>query len=219
MRWATLYRRIGKAVTAASWFVFPVVPLLAENLYDGLTNLNFQPNAPSGPDPHDWGASQWVILTAPLVGYGFLAGATWGIGDEAGGRWWRRWATRRSVWVGLGAWFGLWTLGLALATLWATHWLAGATLGADRLTRWEATLTPGPAVAGVLGWAMAAWLCLGWLPVAWAALRRARHVRRLGPAWRVGLGLGCGFAGSLFGGFWLITTAWRDYYFDPTIVP
>jgi hypothetical protein len=62
-------------------------------------------------------------------------------------------------------------------------------------------------------------LSLGWLPVARAALRRASRAGRRRAAWRAGLGLAATFVGSLFGGYWAITTAWRDYFFDPTVVP
>ena len=72
-------------------------------------------------------------MLGPLVGYGFLAGATWGVADEPGGRWWQRWASRRAVWVGLGPWLGLWTsaagflvvVGVEQALERGGGWLAG----------------------------------------------------------------------------------------------
>ncbi len=159
-----------------------------------------------------------MLVLGPLCGYGFLAGATWGIGDEPGGRWWRAWMSRRSVWVGLGPWFGLWSLAAVGFAIWATRRTLSA-IGADRLARWDPSAAVGPDVARWVGMAAMAWLSLGWLLVAWAALRRSGRAGRRGRAWRAGVVLVAVFVGSLFGGYWAITTAWRDYFFDATIGP
>ena len=213
-----MLRRIGQVAAAGGWLAFPVVPLLAEDLYYSLFNAGLQPEALGGPDPYEWEREQWGLVLGPLFGYGFLAGATWGVADEPGGRWWRRWLAWRSTWVGLGPWFGLWTGWAALtAARLAERVLAAA--GMDAPARWLATAAPGPEFGAWIGLATGAWVGLGWLLVARAALRRAARAGRLGAAWARGLGLGVAFVGSLMGGYWAITAAWGGHFFDPTIVP
>ena len=210
-------RRGGRVAAAGLWLAFPVVPLLAEDLYYGLCSHNPHPRAQGGPDPYEWEWVQWGLVLGPLVGYGFLAGATWGVADEPGGRWWRRWLAWRSAWVGLGPWLGLWTGWAALMVV----LLAKRTLGAAGVVpvRWLALANPTLEPGWWLGWAAGAWVSLGWLLVARAALRRAGRAGRLGAAWGRGLGLALAFVGSLLGGYWAITMAWEGHYFDPTIVP
>jgi len=69
-------------------------------------------------------------------------------------------------------------------------------------------------VAGVVGI-----LAYGWLWPAWAALRRAARIRRAGRVLYRGLVTVAAFIGSLFGGFWAITSVWRSYFFDSRVVP
>jgi hypothetical protein len=219
MRLASLWRSVGRLASAALWLAFPVVPLLAEDAYYSLCTLEFFVDSQRGPDPYDWDAVRWVLVLGPLCGYGFLAGATWGIGDEPGGRWWRAWRSRRSVWVGLGPWLGLLSLAAVGFAIGATQRALSA-IGADRLARWDPSAAVGPEVAQWAGMtAMMACLSFGWLPVAWAALRRSGRAGRRGSSWRAGVVLAAVFVGSLFGGYWAITTAWRDYFFDATIGP
>ena len=206
---------IGRLVAAGGWLAFPVIPLLAEDLYYRLGNLNFAPQARSGPDPYDWGAAQWALMLGPLLGYGFLAGATWGVADEPGGRRWWRWAHRRAAWVGLGPWLGFWAgaaIGLALYGI-------DRALNAAGLGGWLPTVTLGPTVDWWASLAAGAWVAFGWLLVARAALRRAARAGRRGSAWRNGLIGAAAFVGSLLGTYWAITAAGRGYYFDPTMVP
>ena len=60
---------------AVSWLVFPLLPVVLEDRY--YQTVNF-----SGADPHEWEWLMWVIMLGPLVGYGFLAGATLGTPDD-----------------------------------------------------------------------------------------------------------------------------------------
>src|SRR5262249_39263269 len=93
---------------AVSWLVFPLVPVILEDLYFQTFTLEILRSARPGQDPHDWDWLLWVIMLGPLVGYGFLAGATLHTPDE-GGRWRRglgRLLGRRAVWVAFGPWCG-----------------------------------------------------------------------------------------------------------------
>jgi hypothetical protein len=90
------------------WLVFPLVPVVLEDFYYQICNLNLFSTSSFGPDPREWGWFLWVLMLGPLVGYGFLAGATVDLPDDVGPprRGWRRLAARRSVWVGIGPWWG-----------------------------------------------------------------------------------------------------------------
>ena len=88
----------GGLWSALAWLVFPLVPAAA-----GKPVL---PNAFIASDPRVWDWSDWVVLTGPLVGYGFLAGATLDLPDEPGRRGVRGWLGRRAVWVAVGPWVG-----------------------------------------------------------------------------------------------------------------
>ena len=59
----------------------------------------------------------------------------------------------------------------------------------------------------------------GWLIVVAAAARRAYRRGKLWASIKYGLLTAIGFLGSLVGGFWAATSAFRSYFFDPRIVP
>jgi hypothetical protein len=200
-------------VSALAWFFFPLVPALLGSTYYQDLNGSFM--APGVKDPRDWDWLHWVFLTGPLIGYGFLAGATLDLPDEPGIRIWQGWFSRRSLWVSLGPWAGFvaWA-GILLGFL-AVDWAYPAS------RQWTFPRLPDGWWGTLVGWFMTVILfyvaiAYGWLPFAWAALRRAR---RLGRSLVRGLGFAVGFVGSLFGSFWAITEAWRSYFFDPRIVP
>lgn len=219
---SSFLRPIGKAWMALWWLAYPVVPLLLEDTYYQLCTFELGANHQYGPDPYDWGVWQWAMILSPLCGFAILAGCTWKIGDEAGrSGWWRSWRSRRSVWVGIGPWLGL----VSLAAVWFVVAAGGWVLErmgirlpqeSDVFQRMEAL---GKVVMAVVTVAVLTWLAAGWLIVAWAALRRARRMGRFRGALGTGVGLAIVFVGSLFGGYWLVTTMWKDYYFDPAIVP
>jgi hypothetical protein len=203
-------------ISAFAWLVFPVIPVVLEEAYASFGNIDFS-SSRYGPDPYDWPWQTWYIMLGPLVGYGFLAGATLGIPDEPEPRRLRRWMSRRAVWVCVGPWVGaLAALGLALlvsAIDWiirhAFHFTWAVIWQPNELTRW---------LNGLLLDGLFAIVPSAWLAVAFVAVRRAARSRRAAQAlWR-GLAGAVGFAGSLFGSFWAATSVWRAYFFDTTIV-
>ena len=66
--------------SALAWFAFPLMPTLLGSTYHQTMNWSF--GSRGGPDPRDWGWGAWVLLMGPLLGYGFLAGATIGLPDD-----------------------------------------------------------------------------------------------------------------------------------------
>ncbi len=67
-----------------AWLLFPLVPVVLEDAYYGICNFEFFENVRFGPEPHDWDWTKWLLMLGPLVGYGFLAGATTHMPDEIG---------------------------------------------------------------------------------------------------------------------------------------
>jgi hypothetical protein len=208
-------REIGLVI---GWLAFPLVPVLLEDTYYSLIFF---------PDPRGWGWFEWIIMLGPLVGFGFLAGATLDLPDPvaAPGRFFRRMLVRRSLWVAVGPWCGFlaWMSGYFLSTYVripvgvAPQPSAPNAQGAnERSVAWTWALT-------ALGWCFVAFfwgtLAYGWLLPAWAVLRRARRIGRLARAFYRGLAVAAAFVGSLFGTFWSATAIWRSYFFDPRIVP
>jgi hypothetical protein len=195
----------GAGIWAAlAWLMFPLVPAVLEDVHHGICN-------PMQNDPHQWGWVEWVVMAGPLVGFGFLAGATLGLPDDPGRRGVRGWLSRRTVWVGVGPWVGL--------LVWAA---AGSAVEAlKRLFPSVEAPAPvqevGRAWSGAAFWAyligMIGLLSYGWLPLAIAAVRRAGRGRRRGAIGR-GLATAVAFVGSLFGGFWAIVESWRSFFFD-----
>lgn len=189
------------------WLIFPIVPVVLEDWYYA---FSFYLSVP--PDPYDWEAMTWALILGPLLGYGFLAGATLGLADDPDRRGWRSWWSRRSIWVGVGPWIGF------LAALAIGLVLYGVGRLIDSLG-WTFADVPGTqtiwVVVIVAGFATTAY---GWLVVAVAAVRRAaRAGERRGAVGR-GLATALVFVGTLFGSYWAVTGLWRGYYFDPTIL-
>jgi hypothetical protein len=200
--------------------VFPLVPVILADGYYGICTWELFSDARFGgfgPEPRDWGWGVWIIMLGPLLGYGFLVGATVDVPDELGTPQRRllRFLSRRSVWVGIGPWCGgpiLFGVLLVFGNLFPAP-------GNQAMPEpWKGTW-----VESVLAWlfngAFAVLLAYGWLWTAWAALRRAARVGRLRRAFCRGLSVALAFVGSLFGGFWAATSWWRAYFFDPRIVP
>ncbi len=92
-----------------SWLIFPIMPVMLEDLYYQICNFGLLGTGQSGPDPHDWDWVRWVMVLGPLLGYGFLAGATLGLSNdlEPSRGAIRRFLGRRGVWVAVGPWAGL----------------------------------------------------------------------------------------------------------------
>jgi hypothetical protein len=204
----TVSDRRGRGLWAAlTWLVFPAIPVVLEDIYH--RTLLFPGSGRLSVDPREWDWLAWLIQVGPLVGFGFLAGATLGVPDEPTTRWGpRAWLTRRATWVAVGPWAGF----LALAAL--------AWLYAMAVPYFPEPIVRAPgAVAWVVLVAIITVACYGWLVPAWAAIRRAR---RAGVAWasiKRGLAVSATFVGSLFGSFWAVTEWWRSFFFDPRVVP
>lgn len=221
--------RVGGLGAFLAWMALPAVPVFLESAYNGCLQISI--GTQGSPDPHDWGWFAWVTELGPLVGFGFLAGATLGLPDEPTGRRWpRSWLARRWFWVAVGPWAGF-LVWAALVWVFATtsHLLdslfpdrppAPVSNPAPQSVPWT---DPHPWASAALFWLAVAFLvatlCYGWLGFAIAAVRRAR---RLGTAWRAvrrGLAVASAFVGSLFGAFWAVTEWWRAYFFDTRVFP
>jgi hypothetical protein len=214
----------GELGAIAGWLIFPLVPVILEDVYFQTCNLNFASTLNYGPDPFDWGWGLWLVIMGPLVGYGFLAGATVDLSDDLGTprRRWRWLLARRSVWVSVGPWSGFIVLGLLFLALGILGNLMPPLPIPDppqwwRGSRFETVLST------VLTWVWTVLffitLAYGWLRPAWAALRRAASLGRFNRALYRGLAVACAFVGSLFGSFWVATSWWRSYFFDSRIAP
>jgi hypothetical protein len=203
---------------AAAWLLFPLIPVVLEDLYYQTWNLGA--SWQSAPDPREWRWTDWLVMLGPLVGFSFLAGATQKIPDDLGssrGKLSRLFA-RRWVWVAVGPWAGLLlVMGCYLAMELAYRWLPSAPPpdsaehAPESWTHWIASWAFIITVLGILAY--------GWLWPAWAAIRRAARIRQAGDAIYRGLVTAIAFLGSLFGGFWAATSIWRSYFFDSRLVP
>jgi hypothetical protein len=204
-----------------AWLIFPLVPVVLEDLYFQVSDLELGNSGRVGPDPRVWGWLVWVLMLGPLVGYGFLAGATMNLPDDdllpRGGV--RRLLGRRAVWVAVGPWWGAFVcMGVFFSLMYADRLFPGL-LGRfpqippswkDTWAYWIGTWVL--SIAAVVIWAYS------WLWPAWSALRRAKHAGRWQRSLVHGIVIAGTFVGSLFGGFWAATALWRSYFFDPRIV-
>jgi hypothetical protein len=206
-------------VMALAWVAFPLIPVLLEDLYYQVC-VNLFGSSRAGPDPGDWGWGTWVLMLGPLLGYGFLAGSTSEVPDDAGGprRGLRRLTARRAVWVALGPWSGFL---LILAGVMGFDFLRShlpVPAAVDPLGPWRET-----SAFTVLSWAwtviLVGIIAYGWLWPAWAALTRAGRIGVWRRALYRGVVTALAFVGSLFGGFWAITSTWRSFFFDPRVMP
>lgn len=199
------------------WLFFPLAPAFLASAY---SQMRFVTN-----DPRDWDLLLWLWALGPLLGFGFLAGASLGVPDPdvTPSTTWRQHVlrpfVRRSVWIAVGPWLGF------------LAWVALYFL-IDLLGKIIASLFQNPPSLGLLsgdGWPSAvfwygiflptyAWT---WLIFAVLLLRRAHKIRRFGRSLWQGVVTAVLFAGSLFGTFWAVTETWRTYFFDtrlPTLL-
>jgi hypothetical protein len=213
----------------AAWLVFPLIPVVLADFYYQTCNM-------TGEDPREWGWFTWVLVLGPLLGYGFLAGATVDLPDVVGPpfRGWRRLVARRSVWVAVGPWWGflVWA-GLYFGYVFLLYYFPS--FGNVDLSEWvkgtwfEAVAARtreslrGTWLESAIAWTVGAFIVVtvsyAWLWPVRAALRRAAHIGRLRRAFYRGLSIALAFVGSLFGSFWAATSWWRSYFFDPRLVP
>ena len=206
-----------------AWLIFPLVPVVLEDLYyHGLNPFGPQPGG--GPDPREWEWLTWVIELGPLLGFGFLAGATLDLPDDlvATRRGLRALLSRRWVWVAIGPWWGflVWA-GVFFGFLFLLNHIP-AFQGRNPLESWQGTWVY-VMFSTIFSWALEVLFigtfAYGWLWPARAALRRAARLGQWGRALYRGLVAALAFVGSLFGSFWAITWAWRSYFFDPRVMP
>ncbi len=215
--------RLAELGSASAWLAFPMVPAILGITYHGTLNLAW--GRSSGPDPREWDWPSWIILMGPLLGYGFLAGATSGLPDDPDGRGVRRLIARRSVWVAVGPWIGFLGWSAVVGAAWLAVAAASLVHPPSRdwagpeipASWWEAW--PGWLLARALAIAAVGSLALGWLFVARAALRRAGRLGRFRQSLGRGVVAALTFVGSLIGSFWAATEAWRGYFFDPRVIP
>ncbi len=216
-------QRWGWLWDGLAWLALPVIPVILAGWHHDF--VNWSPDLYRGPDPTEWDWFLWVAVPGPLLGYGFLAGATVGLPDDPDVKGWRRWFSRRAVWVTCGPWAGL--LGaLPLLVLMKSVPLVVPlatvpALTANTLGQWWFERISSPARLGDLSIASAAVLIVsyGWLLPAAAVVRRAARRDLLRPALQRGLALMIAFVGSLFASFWAAVEVWRSYYFDTRIAP
>jgi hypothetical protein len=218
-----------------AWLAFPLVPVVLEDFYYQIGNLELSGRL--GPDPYDWSWVRWVVILGPLIGFGFLAGATVDFPDPpaTARRVWRRWLARRSVWVAFGPWCGfLFWVGVYFGLVFLANILPANRLPdlqppewwKETWEWWKGTRAYRAGLwmdecfwSWVVPVVFVGILAYGWVWPGWAALRRAARVGRWGRALYRGLAAALAFVGSLFGSFWAITSAWRSYFFDPTVMP
>jgi hypothetical protein len=205
---------------ALSWLAFPLVPLVLEDLYCAVCNKNQSTATTLGEDPLLWDLSLWVIMLGPLVGYGFLAGATIGAPDNTNlpGKRWRRFLRRRSVLFAVGPWCGF----LLLSALFLGFMFLIAYVPYVQWPSLPNSLRGGWVEWG-LGWIFTVLgvviLGYGWVWPAWGVLSRSARAGRLVRALSRGLAVALAFVGSLFGSFWAATAYWREYFFDSRVMP
>ena len=202
-------RRDGGLWAVLAWMAFPALPVVLENAYSGF--LSFGPSAAD--DPRDWNWLVWLTELGPLVGFGYLAGATLDLPDDSNGRRWpRAWLSQRWFWVAVGPWAGF---VVGVAVVWAGFFV-GLLSKLDEMLRgtWAATVLYWPTCVFAV-----ATLCYGWLWFAFAAFRRAREMGKAWESVRRGVAVSAAFVGSLFGSFWAVTEWWRSFFFDARVFP
>jgi len=213
-------RELGPVV---AWLVFPLVPVTLEDLYYQTCNVvPFDSGRAGGPDRREWRWGMWIIMLGPLLGCGFLAGATIDLTDdpEQPRRGCRRLVARRLVLVAIGPWSGF----LFLAGMYfGFRYLANRISAIQKLNVQLPESWRGTRIESTVWWVLAVFvvgtLAYGWLWPAWAALRRAPRIRRLRSDLFRGLIMALAFVGSLFGSFWAATACLRSYFFDSRLVP
>ncbi len=195
-----------------AWLAFPMIPVVLEEFFYQVS-VNLLGATRAGPDPGDWEWNTWLLMLGPLLGYGFLVGATAEVPDDVTGpkRGLRRILGRRGVWVAIGPWYGFLII-------------VGGFMGLRFLERWLPVWQSPPTWYGnILGWVTFVSLIVlyayGWLWPAWAALTRAARIATWRRALYRGIVTALAFVGSLFGSFWAIVWSSRGFFFDARVMP
>jgi hypothetical protein len=212
-------RELGLIV---AWLLFPLVPVVLEDIYYSVSNLSPGRAGNPGADPHDWSWLHWIIILGPLLGYGFLAGVTLRLPDDAARprRWYRKLLARRAVWVAIGPWWGaLACMGVFFGLSYAEQFWPGlAPYHWQFPNSWEGTWAAW-ALSRLFFTLLAGIWAYSWLWPAWSALGRAERAGEWKRSLVRGIMMAGGFVGSLFGSFWAATAMWRSYFFDSRVVP
>jgi hypothetical protein len=215
MRWG-LGKVLGEGL---EWLLVTTLPVALAVGYNEVAS--FLHNGDLPPDPRDWNWAGWALQLGPLLGFGFLAGATMHVPDPIFEcRWPRQWVRKRAIWVAVGPWLGLVIAAAVFLTLRAI----------EALMEWLRSATPQPeppSSAPAPSWtrevllavAMGAFLGYLWLIPAVAAIRRAKRIGLAWDSFKRGAVLASAFIASLFGGFWAATEAWRTFFFDTRVFP
>lgn len=185
--------------TVLWWFAFPLVPAALALASYRATNVGHA-------DPTRWNAWQYVFLLGPVFGFSFLAGATSNLPDPPNRNGTRWLISRRALWVALGPWVAMSSVGA-----WTALQLPFPDVG-EWLPNWSW-------LRGGLFWVCLVVVFHCWLFFAWAALVRGKHLGRFWSTLARGLATSTVFIGSLVGGFWLIVRTLRSYFFDKTLAP
>ena len=199
------------------------MPVVLEDLYFQVSDLDFSSSGRAGPDPRVWGWLVWISCSA----------RSWAMGSWPARRCTcrtmirpprgrvRRLLSRRAVWVAIGPWWGTFVcMGVFFTFVYADRLFPGSFSPFPSAFRrsWKDTWaywagTWALSIAAVVIWAYS------WLWPAWSALRRASALGQWSRSLVHGIVMAGTFVGSLFGSFWAATAVWRSYFFDPRIVP
>ena len=100
--------RHGKSLSSRAWLDRRLARIPVGAGHSGRLLLSVASNHASAQIRASGTGFRGLLMLGPLLGYGFLAGATVDLPDDVGPprRGWRRLAARRSVWVAIGPWWG-----------------------------------------------------------------------------------------------------------------
>lgn len=204
---------------ALGWLLVTMLPVALATGYNEVAS--FLHNGDLPPDPRDWNWVVWALQLGPLLGFGFLAGATLRVPDPVFER--RgpgRWLRKRAFWVAVGPWLGLVMAAAVFLALSAIEALIGLLRSAPPQPE-PPSSAPAPSWTQelLLAVAMGAFLGYLWLIPAVAAVRRAKRIGLGWDAFQRGALVALAFVTSLFGGFWAATEAWRGFFFDARAFP
>jgi hypothetical protein len=194
-----------------AWLMFPLVPTCLGMTY--YQTLNRLPNLFQTSDPRGWDRLDWILQLGPLLGFGFLAGATSILPETAlpnRGRF-RRWFAQRWLIVSVAPWSGFLTWAFIVESAELSRRFDGPTISNLAKPEWLRVVFGYGFVIPTLAYA--------WVIAGITITRRAMREGLLRRSLIRGLITSVAFVGSLFGSFWAATSAWRSYFFDPTVAP
>lgn len=213
--------RRGKLLSeAVTWLLVTMLPVALAIGYNEVAFLLHNGELP--PDPRDWNWVAWVLQLGPLLGFGFLAGATLRVADpafERGGP--RRWVRKRAFWVTIGPWLGFAIIAAVFlcVSVVSNLFLSPSTTMTESTPATTAPSRGRETLQSIGSVGFAAFFGYLWLIPAVAAIRRAQRVGLGWDSFKRGVLVAGAFVASLFGSFWAATEAWRGFFFDTRIFP